>query len=118
MYILDSSAIIEILKGTEIGAEIINIIGDESTVATAFSVHELLIGAKAREIEKIQKFFSEIIIMHFDKEAAIKSVEIEKEKRIEESDIFIAPICISHNAVLVTLDKDFENIKDLKLRLF
>ena len=53
----------------------------------------------------------------------IKSIEIEKElskkgQIINKLDIFIAAVAINQNATLVSLDKHFANIKQLKSKLF
>lgn len=122
MFILDTSAVIEILKGTKKGSQIINLVGTDPIAITVFSVYELFIGARDNEFGKIDKLFSETIILDFGKEAALESVKLGKEllksgKPIEEIDIFIASICTSQNSVLVTLDKDFENIKTLGIKL-
>ena len=44
MIILDSSAIIHLLRGTEKGKTIKNALKNENYATTAFCVHEVLIG--------------------------------------------------------------------------
>ena len=122
MYLIDTSALIEIIKGTKKGEEIIKTYGDENMVTTSLTVHESLTGSKESEIKKLKEFFENIIILSYDFKSAEKSAEIEKElasdgRMINKMDILIASICIINNCSLITLDNDFKKIKDLKLVL-
>ena len=119
---IDTSALIEIIKGTKKGEEIIKTYGDENMVTTSLTVHESLTGSKESEIKKLKEFFENIIILSYDFKSAEKSAEIEKElasdgRMINKMDILIASICIINNCSLITLDNDFKKIKDLKLVL-
>ena len=121
MIILDSSAIINLLRGTEKGKTIKNALKNENYATTAFCVHEVLIGSE--EKEALMSFFKSISVLSFDAEASFKSIEIEntlrkKGKLIGKIDLFIASICVVHNMQLMTTDNDFKNIPDLKLLLF
>ena len=123
MYILDTSAIVEILKNSQKGRQIIGIINDEAVVISSFQIYEILLGMKKEEIEKTYKMLFNLPIIDFGKEAAVESVKIQKElishgKYIGIIDIFIASLCIFNKATLITLDKDFESIKGLNLELF
>ncbi len=120
MIVLDSSALIHILRGTEKGKEIKKMLETETYATTAFSVHEILVGYKERET--IMSFFKSIAILPFNVEASLKSVEIEdalkkKGKLMAKIDLFIASICIVHNLSFVTTDNDFKNIAELKLTI-
>lgn len=122
MYLVDTSALIEIVKGTKKGEDILKKYGDENMVTTSFTVHESLMGSKESEMKKLKEFFKDTLILSYDFESAEKSSEIEKEltskgELINKIDIFIASICILNNCNLITLDKDFKKIKDLKLIL-
>lgn len=121
MFILDSSAIIEILKGSNCGKEIGNELDKTSLATTVFSVYEILVGAKPQEIEKIESFFKDLDIISFDKLAARETSLIEKEltakgSMINKIDIFIASLCRLNDAILVTADKDFKKISNFKLK--
>ena len=123
MIILDTSAIIEILKDTEKGKKITTFIQDQETGITSFSVHELMIGSKEKELPRLEMLFASIKIFNFDLMAALESFQLEKNlikkgKMIEESDIFIAGICLAAKAKLITLDKGFEEIKELDFKIF
>ncbi len=123
MLILDTSAAIEILKSTQKGVEVRKYLEGQEVSITAFTVHELMMGVRQSEIPKTQAFLTSIKIFDFDTVSAIESAKIEKQliskgKKIEESDIFIAGICLSNNSKLITLDKDFLQIKELDVRIF
>ncbi len=120
MIILDTSAIIEILRGTQKTQLIREQAGTEDVSITSLSVHELMIGVREKEIPSLMAFLSSVTVKSFDFAAAFKSAEIEKQlthngRKIEESDIFIAGICMASNAKLITLDKDFESIEGLNV---
>lgn len=119
MYLLDSSAIIEILENSEIGNKIVALIGEKPVCSTSFSLYEVLLGVNEKNKEKIVKFFLSLDILDFDADAAEYSVDISKRlsnygKIINKVDIFIAGICRSNNKVVVTLDFDFKKIEEIK----
>ena len=119
MYLLDSSAIIEILGDSEIGKKIVHLVGESLVCTTSFSLYEILLGVSHKDKERISQFFSSIDILYFDARAAEFSVGIEKElvrsgKLINKVDIFIAGICKFHNKTVISLDFDFKKIEGLK----
>lgn len=123
MIILDTSAAIEILKATETGAEIRKFLETGEVCITVFTVHELMVGVKENEISKLQGFFASVKTFSFDSMAALESAKIEKRlilkgKKIEESDVFIAGVCLATNSKLFTLDKGFLGIKELDVKVF
>ena len=116
MFILDSSAIIDVVHGNERGTKILDIVGNEKFYITAFSVNEILFSEKS--IEKMKEFIEKSYVFNFDKEAAKISVQIEKDlrktgKMINKADIFIAAICMQTNSMLVACDKDFKKVTGL-----
>ena len=120
MFILDSSAIIEIVHGTERGAKIMAIVGDEKFYITTLSVNEVLFSEK--ETEDVTEFIEKSYVFSFDKEAAKISVKIEKDlkktgKMINKIDIFIAAISIQTNSTLVACDNDFKKVAGLKCKI-
>ena len=122
MAALDSSALIHILSGTKQGNEIKEQFGYEAASITAISINEVLIGVHEKNKEEVLRFLQGFDILPFDARAAIKSVELERTlaksgKPIGKLDLFIAAICIVHDVHLITTDKDFNNIKDLKVML-
>lgn len=120
MYFLDTSAVLELLYGTEKGEIIKKLVTGKPIFISSFTSYELFLGLKEKELEKIKTFFKEVTVIDFDKKAAWKSAEIERNlkkegKLINKVDIFIAGICLIHNFVLVTCDSDFKEISGLKI---
>ncbi len=119
MYLLDSSAIIEILQGTDKSKEIHKIIYGNTVKTTSFSLHEIAVGEDETTIDTILNFFNNIDVLPFDINSAIISFSIEKKLRkegklINKIDMLIAGICQQHNLTIITLDKDFDKIKSIK----
>jgi predicted nucleic acid-binding protein len=119
MIILDTSALIEITRGSENGAQIIKLVQGESYATTSINMHELLLLARDDEKEEFKDFFNAIKIYPYDKDCIEKSVFIErtlmqKGKLINRLDILIASICLAQGAGILTLDEDFKRVPGLK----
>lgn len=120
MQCLDSSAAIEILKGSEKGRKIKEMLSG-SICITAFSIHELYVGAQDK-LKLIEDFLQGFEVLGYDMESAIKSSQIEKSlsvqgKKINIVDAFIAGICITNNKTLITTDRDFSKISGLDVKV-
>ena len=121
MQCLDSSAAIELLRGSEKGRRIKELLSD-SVFITAFSVHELLAGLRNSELKTVEDFIRGLEILSYDAVCAIRSSAIEKSlskrgRKINIVDVFIASICINNNKTLITTDKDFAHIKELEAKI-
>ena len=120
MAVLDTSALIHILKGTSIGGYIkINYL-DELNSITAITLNELLVGIDSNRRKIIINYLKELEILPFDADAAEKSSFIEDELKqsgsiIGKLDIFIAAICIVKNLPLITTDNHFMRINGLNV---
>ncbi len=122
MYCLDTSAVIELLYGTQKGQKIKELISTEPITLTSFTIHELLTGLKKEEVTRIKNIFREASVTPFDTNSAFKSALVEREmitlgNRINKIDILIAGICLAHNLNLITCDRDFERVKGLSFTL-
>lgn len=119
MILLDTSVVIEILKGTPLGSRIQTLIEKEKVAITAITVNEVLTGEEKHR-EMITPFVQSCSILPFDESAAWKSAEIEqslykKGKPLAKLDLYIASISIANNLTLVSIDKDFKNVSQLQL---
>ncbi len=122
MFLLDTSAIIELSYGTELAYKIKELIGEEYTVVTTISVEEFLVGIDETMFDTALTIFGAFHVYPLDIESAIESAKIERElkksgRMIQRADIFIAGICKKYNLELITCDEDFLRIKSLKVRL-
>ncbi len=123
MIVLDTSAIIEILKQTDKGTEIAGAVKYLDVAITSISIHEILVGAKEKEIAKIEHFLSSVKTLDFNSLSAIESSRLENKLKsrgikIGELDIFISGICLANNSKLITLDRDFLEVKELDVKVF
>lgn len=115
MHVLDSSALIDVLRLNDRGKKILSKIGSDKAITTVFSVHELLLYQPF-----IAPLFDSVEVLDYDKDAAKESSSLElllskKGLRLQIIDNFIAGVCISRGATLVTTDKDFLRVPGLKL---
>lgn len=123
MFVLDSSAIIEILRETNAGRRIVELLKDEPSVTTSLCLHEVLIGTETpRERFVVEGLCSGMRILSHESTSGQIGAGIERDLRkrgkiIGRTDIMIAAICKDHNAELITLDKDFAGITALKSRI-
>ena len=118
MAILDSSCIVEILKGTAKGKRIVDRYGDEGVSTTAVTVNEVLVGAKGIEADAADRLFKELEILPLDAEAARRAARVEQELErkgalIEKMDMLIAGVCLVHDVPIITADKGFQRVAGL-----
>lgn len=121
MYVLDSSALIEVIEDYETKERILRLIPDELLTVTSITVHEALLGAVTeKQKNAVHAALYNARILDHDEAAARHGAIIEQEltragKKINRFDVLIAAICQSHNAHLLTLDNDFSKIKGLNV---
>ena len=118
MILLDTSALIELFKGTEKGNKIKGILINEEVAITSITIHEFRILANKNELQIFNDFLNTSKTLPYDESSAIESSNLEKElitkgKTINRTDIFIAGIAKTNNLKVITLDKDFAKIDSL-----
>lgn len=121
MLVLDTSAMIEVAKGSERGQKILSFAGGSPLATTPFCVYEALYSEK--DTEKIRELIEKTTMLDYNKDSAHATIEIEKElwksgKMINLVDVFIAAVCVGHGYAIVTCDNDFKNIAKLKAHVF
>lgn len=123
MYVLDSSALIEVFDRSKFGDTIVQLLQDEPAVTTSICMHEVLVGALSDKQRFIfMSLFSSMIVLEHTTAAALAGSRIEQElarvgHKINANDVLIAGICKANDATIVTLDKDFARIKELKSKI-
>ena len=120
MYVLDSSALIELINDTRRADQVASILSDEPLAITTISMHEILLSTNQLERFKIEGICTGITILSHDEHSARAGARMEIDliregKRINRPDIFIAAICKINRAHLITFDRDFSKIKDLQV---
>lgn len=122
-YLLDTNVIISFLCGDEKVAEKLYL--QKQVYISVIVVCELLYGAYClknadENIQKIQNFISECILLDIDDVTAEDYAKIkhrlkETGKPIPENDIWIAAQSIQNDLIIVTRDEHFEWIDNIKL---
>ena len=115
MVVLDTSIVIDYLRGEKEVLEVVENFSKAKFSITFITEYELL---KYRG-DEVKKVFNEIltrfVICHSDDKSAVLAAEIYKNLEakgnlINENDILIAGISLSKNDILITRDRDFEKI--------
>ncbi len=127
MVCLDTSFIIDVLRGNEVVKKLKDSIdiANEAISVAAPTIMELVKGAYLSnkpdlEKQKILNFLSSLIALNLNKESAILAGEIEANltqqgEIIELEDIMISAIVIANEETLITRNKKhFDKIKNLK----
>ncbi|MBI5393588.1 type II toxin-antitoxin system VapC family toxin [Candidatus Woesearchaeota archaeon] len=124
-YVLDTSIIIDLQKkkmSTIEKLKILSMLNPNPAKITFITEFEFLFGIKERSHKNIRRsieFIRDFQILQSTPETAAVLAELKykygsKGINFSLSDLLIASIIISHNMTLVTRDKDFENIQELK----
>ena len=120
MYILDSSALIEVLEGHPKAEKIMELFGSAELVTTSLCVHEILAGALSKKDRfLLENLLNSMRILDHTARAAVLGATMQQElsqtgTMINKFDILIAAICKINNGELITLDKDFAKIKNFR----
>jgi len=124
-YILDTDTCIYWLKGKEEVRRKVEQIGVDNLRITIITLAELKYGAfnsqKVREnLKNINDFLAKVKVLHLDEDAAERFGKIKAGLRrtgqlIEDFDILISSIVLSHGGVLVTNNTEhFKRISELR----
>jgi predicted nucleic acid-binding protein len=124
MIIADTSVMVEIADGSEKGRELEEYIikAKDELAITVFTVHELLLPTSGKEREELEESISEYKTLAFDYLSALESVKLNdslksKGAMLSKIDLFIASICKSQEASLLTLDSDFRRVPGLRVAI-
>lgn len=115
MPLLDTSFIIDLLRGDPKIREVVGKIGGQRLGTAIFCKYELVRGAGKSDEVKVMGLLDTLSIHHFTEEAMQESVKIYKALRdsgmkINEIDILIAGTSIASREILYVRDKDFDKI--------
>ncbi|HLD12759.1 MAG TPA: type II toxin-antitoxin system VapC family toxin [Candidatus Nanoarchaeia archaeon] len=122
MKILDSSAMIAILRNDSVARSILTYLNDERPAITAFTVYEIFQSIRLDDLQKTFQTLEELPHLYFDTSTAVISSRLmshlaKRGKKPGLVDLFIASICLRYQATLITLDKDFLEIPELSVKL-
>ena len=120
-YLLDTNAVIALLRGDE---AIARIMSDKSGIIPLNVAAELFYGAekssrKAENYKKYEDFIAERQVLECDIETARFygriAYELQKKgRRIPVNDMWIAALAMQYDLTVLTRDKHFDNVDNLK----
>ncbi|MER5176619.1 MAG: type II toxin-antitoxin system VapC family toxin [Candidatus Nitrosocosmicus sp.] len=125
MIIIDTDALIEVLnKKSKKGQEIYEKMeqNKESFAITSITLYEILHFFMKMKMNTFPPLHL-LQVYGFSKEAAQKAAELvieleKKGRKVKATTLMISSIVINENAILCTLNKDFNELKDAGLKLF
>lgn len=122
-YLLDSNAIIDFFRGKN--RFLVELIQNQTVFVSVIVIGELFYGAEnaiqiKKHLTQINEFVSKIRIVevNFETSKIYGKIRANLKKQgtpIPENDIWIAAIALQNNYTLVTNDKHFNNIENMKL---
>lgn len=121
MVCLDTSVIIDLLDGNvKVKAVVDRYLQNAQATTTSITEYELYKHKNELKRETAILMLDDMEIYNFDREAAKEASTIfntlrDKGRLINENDILIAAIALSRNEVLITSDKDFNEIGSNKI---
>ena len=123
MYVLDSSAVIELFQDLPRANGIRDVLRGAPLVTTTITMHEVLAGAQTEREQFIcEGLFSGMRLLNHDIIAARTGARMQREldragTKINKADVLIAGICEAHGGEMLALDRDFLKIKGLKAQV-
>ncbi|MBX2898042.1 MAG: type II toxin-antitoxin system VapC family toxin [Cyclobacteriaceae bacterium] len=118
-YLIDNNAISSFFsglfsqKGMDFMAEVI----DQAPTISVITEIEALAWTnpdKSKE-EIIKSFVADATILDINHAVVVQCVNIRRSRKLKTPDAIIAATAIVHNLTLITSDRDFENIPELKI---
>ena len=128
--LLDTSVLIDILKGQPGAIEKLEELRQESTLYTStINIYEILRGIetlpqkdRSKPINSLNSLVSNIYVLNFDLESAEAAAAIFADLRrngtpIDEEDCLIAGVCVSNGipSILTNDEKHFSRVKQLRV---
>ena len=122
MPILDTSILIDFLKGRPEAASIISSIPGSALCTTIFNKYELLRGSNKSDAAEVKELLGRLTIYEFSEESMEEAVRIYKDMKergvtIGEFDVLIAAISSANRELLYARDKDFEGVHSPYIKL-
>ncbi|MBI5226365.1 type II toxin-antitoxin system VapC family toxin [Candidatus Micrarchaeota archaeon] len=122
-YLLDTSAILHILRGTPEGLRIAQLIQDSDVLTSVVCYCESLNNSHLTWIERAELFLSKVTVLPVDLSEGqlAKKIQFEcrkKGKMVPTLDSLVAATAMKNDAEVVAVDSDFERIDGLKKHLF
>jgi len=122
-YLLDTSAILHILRGTSEGAKIGRLIQGADVLTSVICYCESLNNSHLTWLERAETFLSKVTVLPVDISEGQLAKKLQyacrkKGKMVPTMDCLVAATAIQCDAEVVAVDSDFERIEGLKKHLF
>lgn len=119
--VLDSSAVIEMLRGTKKGEAILAMVSGKEIELPSVAAFELLRGPPSQR-PRTKAFIDAVHDLPFDRAVAEEAALLEERLRhqgvpLGALDLLIAASAATRGTTLVTADADFKRVKDLNVQL-
>lgn len=118
-YLIDNNAISSFFSESlsEVGMEFLSEVFDKTpwiSVITQIEALSWLSGDKTKDAI-IKEFISDATILDLDQSIVKKCIQLRRSRKIKTPDAIIAATAIVYNLTLLTNDKGFDNIPELKV---
>jgi predicted nucleic acid-binding protein len=119
-YLLDTNILIYILGDDEDMLKKLKTLNKKYFFVSVLTYFELLIGTKTAKEETFgEQLLNKCAPLNLNKEIMMEAVRMEKEQagKLKLKDLLIAATAKIEKLTLITADKDFKKIKNLKVKL-
>jgi len=123
--LLDTSAVIALFAGEPSAVAAVEAKGE--VLLPAIALGELYYGAyrsvrQESNLARLDEFGQRVAVLHCDAATArcygeAKALLAAKGRPIPENDLWIAALALQHNAIVITRDAHFEQVKSLRVEL-
>ncbi len=116
-FLLDTNAVLYILSGDEVLAELLN--GEQLYISIITEIELLsFTSITLKELQLIKKFLTQFIIVNIDDAIKEQTIETKKAFQLKLPDSIISATAIVLNIPFITSDKQFRKIINLNLLLY
>lgn len=116
-FLLDTNAVLYILSGDEVLAELLN--GEQLYISIITEIELLsFTSITLKELQLIKKFLTQFIIVNIDDAIKEQTIETKKAFQLKLPDSIISATAIVLNIPFITSDKQFRKITNLNLLLY
>lgn len=122
-FVLDSSAILHIVRGTKAGREIARFVQEADVLVSVLSYCEVLNAAEMTHLKNAEEFLSNLPLLPLELRDGHVAKELQISCRrsgahVATPDCLVAATAINHDAEIVTTDTDFNRIDGVKKHVF
>ncbi len=115
MILLDTSVVIEFLKGTEKSLRVTEFEAEVIAISP-LTLREIIPFYSKKQEERFNILLEKVIFIPFDFECGLQAAHLKEDliargEGFEEIDLLLAATSLAHNAIFLTCDTDFIRMK-------